>query len=102
MKIQAAHDISKFISACSTVTSVLLIVTGPGVQRYVRTYVNHRNRAWYHWFSDVYMYVSIVLVYALIILEGRGGGGGGHVVSLYDGYVGCLQRVCLCMHIVLA
>ena len=56
-------------------TSVLLIVTGAGVQRYVRTYVES---------GIIGVYVSIVLVYALILFGGGGGGGGGcYCLSLF-------------------
>ena len=62
--LYAAHDI-KFISAV-----LWRHFFGPGVQRYVRTYVDCR-------IGSVIVYVSIVLVYRLILL-----GGGGGCVSL--------------------
>ena len=53
-------------------------------QRYVRTYVES---------GIIGVYVSIVLVYALILFGGGGGGGGGVLLSFsfYDGYVGCID-----------
>ena len=75
----------RFNLFCSTVTSVLLIVTGPGVQRYVRTYVES---------GIIGVYVSIVLVYALILFGG-GGGGGGAIVFLFLRWVCWLFSACV-------